>query len=45
MRVVHLAHLVRSAPSLRRIADLALDEEAWRDDPDSPWKRAELVAP
>lgn len=43
MRVVHLAHLVRSAPSLRRIADLALDEEAWRDNPDSPWKRAELV--
>ncbi len=33
MRIVHFAHLVRSAPALRRIADLALDEEAWRDEP------------
>lgn len=45
MRVVHLAHLVRSAPALRRVADLALDEEAWRDDPDSPWQKARLGAP
>lgn len=45
MRVVHLAHLVRSSPALRRIADLALDQEAWRNDPDSPWKRAKLDAP
>lgn len=30
MRVVRLAHLVRSAPALRRISDLGLDEEAWR---------------
>lgn len=43
MRVVHLAHLVRSAPALRSIADLALDEEAWRGDPDSPWKREKLT--
>jgi hypothetical protein len=45
MRVVHLAHLVRSAPSLRRIADLTLDEEAWRNDTDSPWQRGKLVEP
>lgn len=44
IRVVHLAHLVRSAPALRDLADLALDEEAWRDDPDSPWERAGLAA-
>ncbi|GAB2982155.1 hypothetical protein GCM10027076_20020 [Nocardioides montaniterrae] len=42
MRLVHLAHLVRSAPSLRGIADLGFEEEAWRDDPDSPWQRASL---
>jgi hypothetical protein len=42
MRVVHLAHLVRSAPSLRQISDLGLDEEAWRDDPDSLWETAGL---
>ncbi len=45
MRVVHLAHLVRSSPALRRIAHLALDEEAWRNDPGSPWRRAKLDAP
>lgn len=44
LRVVHLAHLVRSAPALRLIADLARDEEAWRDDPDDPWERARLAA-
>jgi hypothetical protein len=37
MRVVHLAHLVRSAPSLREVADLGLDEEALREDVDSIW--------
>ncbi|MGC4111611.1 MAG: DUF4262 domain-containing protein [Nocardioides sp.] len=42
-RVVHLAHLVRSAPALRRISDLGLDEEAWRDDADAPWQRARLT--
>lgn len=43
MRVVHLAHLVRSAPSLRDISDLGLDEEALRSDPDSEWMRARLT--
>jgi hypothetical protein len=41
-RVVHLAHLVRCAPALRRLAGLALGEEAWRDDPDSPWETSRL---
>lgn len=27
MRIVHLAHLVRSAPSLRKISNLRLDED------------------
>lgn len=40
LRVVHLAHLVRSAPSLRDISHLALDGEAWRADPDSAWETA-----
>lgn len=43
MRMVHLAHLVRSAPSLRQISDLGIDEEALRADPDSDWVRAPLV--
>ena len=43
VRVVHLAHLVRSAPTLRGISDLGLDEEAWRDDPDSPWETASIL--
>jgi hypothetical protein len=43
MRLVHLAHLVRAAPSLRRISDLGLDEEAWRADTDSDWQRAPLT--
>jgi hypothetical protein len=42
MRIVHLAHLVRSAPSLRHISNLGLDEEALRIDADSPWKTARL---
>ncbi|QWF20515.1 DUF4262 domain-containing protein [Nocardioides sp. LMS-CY] len=42
MRVVHLAHLVRSAPSLRAISDLGFDEEALRADTDSPWATARL---
>lgn len=41
-RLVHLAHLVRSAPSLRRLHELGLEEEAWRDHPDAPWERAAL---
>lgn len=42
MRMVHLAHLVRSAPSLRQVSSLGLDHEAFRADPDSPWKIAAL---
>jgi hypothetical protein len=42
MRIVHLAHLVRSAPSLRQISNLGLEEEAFRIDVDSPWKTARL---
>lgn len=42
MRIVHLAHLVRSAPSLRQISNLGVDEEAWRSDPDSEWETARL---
>jgi len=43
MRVVHLAHLVRSAPSLRELSNLGLDEEALRADPDGPWTSAPLA--
>ena len=42
MRVVHLAHLVRSAPSLGELSNLGLDEEALRTDPDSAWTVARL---
>lgn len=42
MRIVHLAHLLRSAPSLRQISDLGLDTEAWRNDPASDWETAPL---
>ncbi len=42
MRVVHLAHLVRSAPSLRQISNLAYDEEALRVNTDSPWARGPI---
>jgi hypothetical protein len=40
LRVVHLAHLVRSAPSLRQLADLGLDEAATRADVDTAWETA-----
>ncbi|MGN6610664.1 MAG: hypothetical protein ACTHLJ_02725 [Angustibacter sp.] len=43
MRLVHLAHLVRAAPGVRRISDLGMDEEAWRADTDSDWQRAPLT--
>jgi hypothetical protein len=43
MRLVHLAHLVRSAPSLRQISDLGIDEEALRPDPDSDWGTGPLL--
>jgi hypothetical protein len=42
MCIVHLAHLVRSAPSLRQISHLGIDEEALRPDPDSAWATAPL---
>ena len=35
--VIHLAHLVRGAPSVRALATLLLDWEADRPDVDSPW--------
>jgi hypothetical protein len=43
MRLVHLAHMVRSAPSLRELRSLRLDEEALRADPDSPWTISPLA--
>lgn len=42
MRVVHLAHLVRSAPSLRQIRSLGLNEVTLRADTDSPWETSQL---
>lgn len=42
MRMVHLAHLVRSAPSLLELAGLPQDHEAWRDHVDAPWQEAHL---
>lgn len=38
MRLVHIEHVVRSAPSVNELAGLGLDEEAWRDDVDSAWQ-------
>lgn len=38
----HLAHLVRSAPSLREISDLAAGDYASRADADAPWIREPL---
>jgi hypothetical protein len=43
MRMVHLAHLVRSAPSLRELAGLGLNEEALRDDVDAEWETGRLA--
>lgn len=40
LRVVHLAHLVRAAPSLRDISNLGIDQEAMRTGPDSEWAPA-----
>jgi hypothetical protein len=42
MRVVHVAHLVRSAPSLRELSGIGLDTEAFREDVDSPWTTTSL---
>jgi len=44
LRVVHLAHLVRSAPSLRSISNLGLDEQAWRTGPDAAWETGALAS-
>ena len=38
IRVAHIAHLVRAAPSLRDLAGLGLDQEASRGDVDEPWQ-------
>jgi hypothetical protein len=43
VRLVHLSHLVRAAPSLRELSDLALDEQAEREHPWEPWHRSALV--
>lgn len=38
MRLAHISHLVRAAPSVTELAGMRLDHEGWRDDPDSPWQ-------
>lgn len=42
IRLLHLAHLVRAAPSVRELSDLGLNEEAGRADPDETWVRRAL---
>lgn len=42
VRVIHMAHLVRRAPSIRALAGLGLDEHAWRADAGSAWETARL---
>nr|WP_281175023.1 DUF4262 domain-containing protein [Knoellia subterranea] len=37
MRLAHLSHLVRSAPSLIAVSDMGLDEEAYRESPEAEW--------
>lgn len=44
IRLMHLAHLVRAAPSLRDLADLGLDECADRSHPWEQWKRSTIAA-
>lgn len=43
VRLVHLAHLVRSAPSLRELSGLALDQQASRSHVDEAWCTAPVV--
>lgn len=43
LRVVHLSHLVRSAPSLRELSGLDLDHVAERAHADAPWQRNRLA--
>ena len=42
LRIVHISHLVRSAPSLVDVGGLELDHGASRDDVDSPWRTFRL---
>ncbi|WP_028050785.1 DUF4262 domain-containing protein [Cellulomonas sp. URHD0024] len=42
IRLVHLSHLVRAAPSLRELSDLRLDERAERIHPWEPWHRSPI---
>jgi hypothetical protein len=42
IRLVHLAHLVRAAPSLREISGLGLDMEALRATADAAWVTARV---
>lgn len=44
IRLVHLSHLVRAAPSLRDLRDLQVDECADRQHPWDPWQRSGIVA-
>jgi hypothetical protein len=44
IRLVHLSHLVRAAPSLRELADLNIDQQAARRHPWDPWKRSSIDA-
>lgn len=43
MRLVHLAHLVRAAPSLRELSELRVGEQASRADVDSRWVKDRLT--
>lgn len=45
VRLVHLSHLVRAAPSLRELADLKLGECATRSHPWETWRRSAVAAP
>lgn len=42
IRVAHIAHLVRSAPSVHALHRLALGAMAWRNDTDASWRFAPL---
>ncbi|HEY6794082.1 MAG TPA: hypothetical protein VI248_05320 [Kineosporiaceae bacterium] len=44
VRLVHLSHLVRAAPSLRELPDLMLGECAIRSHPWEPWRRSAVAA-
>jgi hypothetical protein len=44
VRLVHLSHLVRAAPSLRDLSDLTLGESAIRSHPWEPWRRSPVTA-